>query len=860
MTIASALLEGYAPQPGVSDELVNENGTLKAHWRQLIDGLSMLGGAELHRLENTAQRMVHDNGVTYNVYGDPTEPQRPWELDIAPLAISAPEWKALSAGLVQRAQLLDRIAADIYGEQTLFRSGDLPSALIAGSPQFLRPFHGAQPPGGVYVHFYAADLGRLPSGEWAVLADRTETPAGAGYALENRIIISQMLPELFRDCRVERLATFFSGFRERLFQLTGEERPQAVLLTPGPLNEAYFEHAYLARYLGFTLVEGDDLTVRDRHVYLKTLSGLRKVDLILRRQDSDFCDPLELRSDSALGIPGITDVVRAGNVTIANALGAGVVETRALMAYLPHLARTLLGEDLKLKSVETYWAGDPRQRAIIEAERQRLVVSQVGRFSPLFSAGRDSTQLIDRETLSQKLRLQGARYWAEAPGRLSSAPVEERGRLEPRAVTLRCFVALTPDGYRAMPGGLARVAERAGAAASMQAISLQTGAVSKDVWVLADDDVDQFSLLTPHSQKLDIRRTADDLPSRSADNLYWLGRYIERAEDFVRTLRAMISRIGEISGFAGNATAAEAAARLLVPMEQLSKSAAEMANAGEFAELIAELHALIYDGKNPKGLKPMLRSAVRAAWRVRDRLSLDAWRAVSALQLPDRPDEVDSAMSFARGDLDELIRAMAAFSGLANENMTRGPNWLFLDIGKRIERAVNTTWLIEAMLAEGTGTSDPESPDNLALSLDIADSFMTYRSRYMGVFETAPVIDLLVLDETNPRSIAHQIVTLKARAAALPRSTPLQSRGRDKEIIDLLLARVKTIQAGPLSDIDAKGARPALRAIVALLQEKLGDLSSEFNETYFRLLTRRRVGAAPRVTPPAAMSAVKERA
>ncbi|MFT3810638.1 MAG: circularly permuted type 2 ATP-grasp protein [Micropepsaceae bacterium] len=345
MRISSALLEGYAPLPGAADELVGADGEMRDYWRQLIDGLSGLGGTELKRLEATALRMVRDNGVTYNVYGDPDAPTRPWDLDIAPLAISSDEWRELEAGLVQRARLLDRILADVYGPQSLFRSGDLPAALIAGSPHFLRPFHGAKPPGGVFLHFAAVDLGRLPDGGWTVLADRTEAPAGAGYALENRIIVSQMLPELFRDCRVERLAAFFGGFRDKLFQLTGVSRPHAVLLTPGPLNEAYFEHAYLARYLGFTLVEGEDLTVRDRHVYLKTLAGPRKVDLILRRQDSDYCDPLELRSESALGVPGITEAVRAGNVVVANALGSGVAETRPLMPFLPGLCRSLLGED-----------------------------------------------------------------------------------------------------------------------------------------------------------------------------------------------------------------------------------------------------------------------------------------------------------------------------------------------------------------------------------------------------------------------------------------------------------------------------------------------------------------------------------
>ncbi len=855
MRIASALLQGYAPLPLAADELVGRDGEMRPHWRQLVEGLSALGGEELQRLESTALRMVRDNGITYNVYGNPGEPPRPWELDIAPLAIAPEEWRRLEAGLVQRARLLDRIAADIYGEQALFRSGDLPAALVAASPLFMRPFRGAAPAGGTFLHFYAADLGRLPDGEWAVLADRSEAPAGAGYALENRIIISQMLPELFRDCRVERLAAFFSGFRQKLFDLTGAEHPLAVLLTPGPLNEAYFEHAYLARYLGFTLVEGDDLTVRERHVYLKTLSGARKVDLVLRRQDSDYCDPLELRSDSALGVPGLAEAVRAGNVVVANALGSGVVETRALMPFLPSLSRRLLGEDLKLRSVETYWCGDPRQREAAAAAPERIAISEIGAFAPLMPRGRRIGKAPDEAALEAKLRLQGARYWGEAPGRLSSTPVEERGRLEPRAVTLRCFVALTPDGYRAMPGGLARVAESAAAAASMQAISLQSGAVSKDVWVLSDAEVGAFSLLRPRGAPIQPTRTPDDIASRAADNLFWLGRYVERAEDFVRTLRALLTRLGEVSGFAGDASAADAAARLLVPMEQISQAAAEIAAAGEVVQLVTELHSLIYDPKNGRGLKPLLQNAMRAAWRVRDRLSLDAWRALNALSVPERQGEADAVMSFARGDLDDLIRTMAAFSGLANENMTRGAGWLFLDIGRRIERAYNTTWLIEAMLADGAGAPEDLGPDTLALTLDIADSFMTYRARYMGVFETAPVNDLLELDDRNPLSIAQQIATLKARAAALPRATPSQSRGRDKEIVEAIHARLRGIDARALTDIDAKGGRPALRTLVDLIQTRLAELSNEYSESYFRLVGRQRAGAAPRHRPAGAGSA-----
>ncbi len=834
---STALLTGYSPPAGAADEMIDAQGRVRPHWRAVVEGLSSIGGEELRRIEATALRIIRDNGVTYNVYGDPDEPQRPWDIDILPIVIPADEWRRIEAGLVQRALLLDRALADIYGPQRLMRLGVLPPALVHASPQFLRPFHGAEVAGGTRLHLYAADLGRRPDGEWVVLADRTEAPSGAGYALENRIIVSQMLPELFRDGRVERVALFFGALRERLLQLTGVERPHAVLLTPGPSNEAYFEHAYLARYLGFTLVEGEDLTVRDRHVFLKALSGPRKVDLILRRQDSDFCDPLELRTDSALGVPGLADAARAKTVVVANALGSGVVETRALMPLLPRLARELLGEDLKLGSTETYWFGDPKQREAARARGLDAAAERVGRQPPLLGARR-----AERDPrAAERAALRPAAYWAEAPAALSTAPVEDGGRLVPRPVTLRCFVAATADGYRAMPGGLARVADERGAG-----VSIQAGAVAKDVWVRSDGEPSSFSLLRPPGQRLEIRRTADDLPSRAADNLFWLGRYVERAEDMTRTIRALLTRLGESSGMAGNASAAEAARRLLVPMGQISQVAAELAASGDVAPVVGELHSLIYDPRNPNGLRQPLAAVGAAAWRVRDRLSADAWGALNGLKLPERGDDPETAIGSARGDLDGLIRTMAAFSGLANENMTRGPNWLFLDLGRRLERAVNTVFLLQAMLADGGPAGESETSDTLALLLEIADSFMTYRSRYFGAFETAPVIDLVLLDESNPRSAAFQVATLKSRAAALPRATPAQARGGDKELIEALHARLRTIRAEALAERGADGARPALKTLLGFLEDRLPDVSNELTEAYFRLAGRRRAGAAPR--------------
>lgn len=825
-------LRGYQTAPGIYDELQAPGGAVRAHWQMVLNRLTHAGGAELMRLEAAALTRIRENGVTYNVYGEDEARQRPWDLDILPFVISAADWRQLEAGLVQRAQVLNALLADLYGEQKLLRSGALPAALVAASPQFLRQAAGAPVPGKAFLHFYAADLGRDASGAWRVLHDRSEAPTGAGYALENRIIVSQSLPELFRDAKVQRLAQFFARWRDKLFQLTGAQRPHAVLLTPGPLNPAYFEHAYLARYLGFSLVEGEDLMVRDRQVYLKTLAGPRKVDLILRRTDSDLCDPLELRSDSLVGVPGLMEAARAGQVVIANPAGAGAVENRALMAFLPRLSRALIGEDLRLTSAETYWCGDPAMAADVRAGLDRLAVTEITRSRSLLGGNGPEPKILTPSQAEAALRHTGPRYFAESTPVLSTAPMEENGQLVARPLTLRCFVALTADGYVAMPGGLARIADRAAPLSPLRA-----SAVTKDVWVLADGPVSNFSLLPPRGAKIELRRTGDDMPSRAAENLFWLGRYTERAEDLARTLRALSTRLGEVSGFAGHASAADAARRLLLPMGQVSLAAVETAGAGDLSALRAELDALIADPKNANGLRPMLRAVAGAAWRVRDRLSSDAWQALAALQTED---------GAAARDLNALIRTMAAFAGLANENMTRGPAFLFLDLGRRVERSVNTAWLLESMLADGEA-ADAALPDILALTLDIADSFMTYRGRYLAEFEVAPVIDLLLLDETNPRSAAFQIGEIKARMARLPRATSAQLRGRDKEIIEFLAARLRSASASALAHADPKGGRPALRALLDLLQQRLPGLSDELTEAYFRHLTRRRAGAAPRL-------------
>jgi uncharacterized circularly permuted ATP-grasp superfamily protein len=466
-------LDGYAPLAQSFDEMLGADGRPRPHWQSLVQSFEKLSLSEVNFRRESAYRILREHGVTYNVYGDEQGLGRPWALDVVPMLLAAEEWRTVEAGLIQRTRLLNRILADFYGPQRLIREEGLPPAIVFANPGFLRQCHGIRPPNGTYIFLHAVDLARSPDGRWWVLSDRTQAPSGAGYALENRIVLSRIFPDEFRDCHVERLATFYQGFRDTLRGLSQRSRghPNVVLLTPGPYNETYFEHVYLARYLGFQLVEGGDLTMRDRRVFLKTLEGLQPVDVILRRVDDTFCDPLELRADSFLGVPGLLEAVRAGTVVVANALGSGAAETPALTSFLPSLARSILGEELILPSVATWWCGQEKERAYVREHLDELVIKRSFERAggePVFGGRLDGKQ---KEELLAGIKRAPFDYIAQEQIALSTAPVWEQGRLDPRPLVLRAFVCASPDGFAVMPGGLVRFSTlfpcKAAAAAKM---------------------------------------------------------------------------------------------------------------------------------------------------------------------------------------------------------------------------------------------------------------------------------------------------------------------------------------------------------------------------------------------------------
>jgi uncharacterized circularly permuted ATP-grasp superfamily protein len=552
------LLAAYAAQPGRFDEMLAGPHAPRPHWEAFLRGLVQRDGGAVGDTLALMEREIHENGITYNVYADPKGVDRPWEVDPLPLLLSADEWREIEAGIVQRAELLDRVLADVYGEQQLLRSGALPASVIFGHGGYLHPAHGIRPSGGVHLFHYAADLARSPDGRWWVVSDRTQAPSGAGYALENRLIVARVFPELFRDLRVQHLASFFAAMRESLLhwaprQGPGEGAPLVALLTPGPYNETYFEHALLARYLGFALVEGSDLTVRDGCVWMKTVEGLQRVHAILRRQDDDYCDPLELRSDSALGVPGLTECARRGTVLIANSLGSGVIESGALLGYLPGLSEQLLGEPLKLPSVATWWLGEPAAFEDAWARLDHLLIKPLERSArepAVFGADLDEAQ---REQLRARVAARPQRYVAQEWVHVSQAPVLERlahgqghaharESLAARTVGLRVFAVATPDGYRVMPGGLTRVAGHE----APRVIAMQRGGRSKDTWVLSDAPVNAaFSLLSTTVTPAGLVSSRANLPSRTAENLFWFGRYGERCDAAMRLLRVAIDGLLE---------------------------------------------------------------------------------------------------------------------------------------------------------------------------------------------------------------------------------------------------------------------------------------------------------------------------
>jgi len=825
----------YQPVEGHWDEALWRNGLPRRHWRQLMVALGRMGFDQLSRRWRAGQQLIQANGITYNVYGDPQGKERPWLMDPIPLVLDAREWVQIERAVAQRATLLNAVLGDLYGPQKLIRNRSLPAALLFGNPNFLRACSGITPPHGVYLHSYAADLARSPDGQWWVISDRTQAPSGVGYALENRLVSARTLPSAFNQCHVRQLKHFFDGQRDTLMQMAPNYRPtpRIVLLTPGPHNETYFEHSFLARQWGFPLVEGADLTVRDNRVFLKTLAGLEPVDMILRRMDDNFCDPLELRGDSLLGIPGLVQAVRSGHVAVANALGSGLLESAAPMAFLPGLSRELLGEELSLPSVATWWCGDPQPRQHVLENLEHLVIKPV---IPRMGQGAEFPATMSaaaREELARRIEAHPEDYVAQEQVSLSTAPVRTAHGVTARHVVLRVFAAWNGTSYAVMPGGLTRVSTED----RSLVVSMQLGGGSKDTWVLSTSEEPPAGRL--RDSQTFSPRSSGELPSRVSDNLFWLGRYAERIEGGVRLVRALLPALSGEEDFGRTASLGNIV-HLLSGMGYLPEELRQSSLAQQRWQVERFLGNMVYDPSRTWGIGWNLKQIRRVSWPLKERLSQDTWRVLQQL---DRdfsstpPTSADQRLVLAMTLLDHAVVTLSAFGGLLMENTTRGYGWRFLDIGRRLERGLQMTEWLKVGVAQAPFQNEPY----LDLLLQIADSAITYRTRYLTALRTENVLELLLADEANPRSVAFQLTTLLEHVESLPMRNSGSSSPVEHEIASRVLAAVRRAECEDLATRDASGNMDALENLLGEIKTDLWDLSDALTARYLSHLTLSRM-------------------
>ena len=833
-TFANGDLTGGYPAPVAGfDELIERTGTIKPHWAPLLQELAALSPAtRLLRTEQLNAR-VRETGIAHDLFADPTSTAQPWRIDLVPLVVAPQEWQFLERALIQRARLFESILADLYGPQRLLASGAIPHQLLFSDPSFLRPCHGLRPRGG-FIQFFASDLARGPDGRWRIIDTHTETPAGVGYAIANRMVHTNVAGDIFGACRAMRLAPFFQQLQAALAGRANRADPTIALLTPGPRNTDFFSHAYLARYLGLQLVEGGDLRVSGDRVSLKTLHGLMPIDLIVRCVAGAVSDPLELDPSGFAGPVGLLQAIRKQPDLVVNAPGTALAENRGLSAYLPDLAKRVLGEDLLIPDGPRWWLGDAASRRHVLANLEHMIIrpahegtARPGGAIPGLDPARLGT--AERAQLLQEIEIRGAALVAEAKVGFGTTPSLTPSGLVPKPYAVRMFVAGTANGFTALPGGLAMTVDPD----LTVALSAPDGE-SRDVWVVSDTTLPPFtSLWRPTVAAAQVRRSPHDLPSRAADNLFWLGRYTERADWTMRTLRICLSRLQEDSAPRQELRASRTALEILLAKDDGEVPAEWEVTDARLIERLAQ--NLMTSTDWYYALPRTLDNIHRAASLTRDRLSLEAWRTLNDFYASRRWRA--EAMPTAMGDvlrlLDDGLRVLAAFHGLTHENMTRNFGWSFLDMGRRLSRAYNLSEVLLGIF--GKARSGDDETGSLLFVLELADSFITYRSRYRLAPMLPLVLDLLLLDESNPRSVGFQLAAISRHIDSLPQSGEGSGRIEEQRTALSLLTQMRLADISSLDRAEADGARLGLRKLLGEQIATLPILSDILGRRYFNL-------------------------
>jgi uncharacterized circularly permuted ATP-grasp superfamily protein/uncharacterized alpha-E superfamily protein len=808
--------------------------SVDAHWETFFQSYRQLGDSEIASRNEDMMRLLKENGVTYNIYGEPSGLNRPWKLDLIPFLIDREEWETVESGLKQRAQLLNLTLGDLYGERRLVKGGLVPPELIYNHAGFIRACAGISLSGARRLVLYSADLARSRNGSIWVVGDRTQAPSGSGYALENRTAMTRVVPELFEELPVRHLSPYFNALREGLNEIAPHRRanPRIVILTPGSNNETYFEHAYLSSYLGFTLVQGNDLIVKDNHVWLKTLGGLERVDVILRRVDDIYCDPLEMKEDSQLGIPGLLQCVRRGNVSLANPIGSGILENPGLMPFLQQLSRYFLAEDLLIPTIASWWCGQQKERDYVLAHLASLVIKRIYRSPTGGSIDGGSLTKQQLHELRQRILANPTLYVGQEKVDISHTPTWVDGKIESRRVLFRSFLVAGKDGYTAMAGGLCRTSSEAG----NFVISNQLGGISQDAWVLSPEPGRILNVLMEATERMAVSYN-DMLPSHAAENLFWVGRYTERVLGNARFLRTVMQFVVE-----GNKLRTEnnilTERCLLTALTQYSFTYPGFIGEGAEERVAApwkELTEVLFNEKRAGSLKHNFQQFYKAVHEVREHWSTDTWRVLRSIEEEFRLELSLSGHGRLQmlHTLDDLITAIVAFIGLNRESISREQGWIMLDVGRKIEQSLLLITLLRTMMI--IRWNEQIEYNLLQSILMSSEGLVNYRYKYRMPLQHSLVLDFLLFDPNNPRSLVYQVERLKAYLKALPRSGGGSSRMEYERLIEQADDLLKQADKQALEETDDEGvAYKELEIYLSSLYALLSAIPGVISKTYFK--------------------------
>jgi uncharacterized circularly permuted ATP-grasp superfamily protein/uncharacterized alpha-E superfamily protein len=839
LTSIKTISEGYFSNQALLDECFGLSGEVKEHWNRLLKNIDSLSIPELQNRQQEVLKLLQENGVTYNVYGDADGLNRPWLLDTVPLLISAGEWRQVERGMKQRAFVLNKVLEDLYGERKLLKEGIIPPELIYAHSGFLRPCDKIKLPGAHQLMLYAADLSRGPDGKVWVLRDRTQAPSGMGYALENRSALNRVVPELFKDHAVNKLSGFFNSMVQGFINVApqGKEQPRVVLMTPGPRNETYFEHAYLASYLGFTLVQGEDMLVRDGFVWIKTVEGLEKVDIILRRVDDSYCDPLELREDSQLGIPGLLEVIRKGNVAVVNPLGSSILENTGMMAFLHRVFQYFLKEDPIFPMVATWWCGQKKEMDYVISHLDELVVKKIDRLTGSETLIGHQLSKAQKENIIARIKHEPYLYVGQEAVNLSTSPVFTQEKLEPRYTVMRTFLVAGEKDYEIMPGGLTRCSPEKGSLI----VSNQEGGIAKDTWIETPRKKNEPA----HLHHSEIKRK-DVLPSRAAENLFWVGRYTQRVVRTSRFIRIVIRTLSQ-TNYSSSEKEPEALKELLRTITYLTGTQPGFLEERENVtsdDRLKEIHKVICDADLPGSILHNVNNLLKATYAVRDKWTVDNWRIIDDIENVKRrlahlePENIRHVFSL----LDQLNLDLLAFLEMNRQSMYRGEGWVMYRIGQLIEELGLELTQYRSLLT----IPYEESSEIHVLEALLVSNFnlSNYRAVYRTYFDFAPALDLLFFNRQNPISVLSQLEQLLKYVEQLPSEKNGINNDAAVSIAFECYSKLRLLTVDSLEKIDKDtGVRLEMDKVCAQITEKIGELSVRLSATYFSHSTYQQQGS-----------------